>query len=77
MSEPANQYSLFEVVEPLPRDTRSNALAARVFSDYVVYVDESGDHSLTSIDADYPVFVLACGKRTKPAQTPGSLHQCS
>ena len=59
MSEPANQYSLFEVVEPLPRDTRSNALAARVFSDYVVYVDESGDHSLTSIDADYPVFVLA------------------
>jgi Protein of unknown function (DUF3800) len=25
----------------------------------VVYVDESGDHSLASIDADYPVFVLA------------------
>ena len=59
MTEPANQYSLFEVAEPLPRDTRSNALAARGFSDYVVYVDESGDHSLTSIDADYPVFVLA------------------
>lgn len=31
------------------------------FSDYVVYVDESGDHSLDSIDADYPVFVLAFG----------------
>lgn len=29
------------------------------FSDYVVYVDESGDHSLISIDKDYPVFVLA------------------
>jgi len=29
------------------------------FSDYVVYVDESGDHSLTSIDEAYPVFVLA------------------
>ena len=29
------------------------------FSDYIVYVDESGDHSLTSIDKDYPVFVLA------------------
>jgi hypothetical protein len=29
------------------------------FSDYVVYVDESGDHSLVSIDAGYPVFVLA------------------
>lgn len=29
------------------------------FSDYIVYVDESGDHSLTSIDEGYPVFVLA------------------
>lgn len=29
------------------------------FGDYVVYVDESGDHSLTEIDPDYPVFVLA------------------
>ena len=29
------------------------------FSKYVVYVDESGDHSLQSIDEQYPVFVLA------------------
>jgi Protein of unknown function (DUF3800) len=29
------------------------------FSDYVVYADESGDHSLTSIDRQFPVFVLA------------------
>ena len=29
------------------------------FGDYVIYVDESGDHSLTSIDTGYPVFVLA------------------
>jgi len=28
-------------------------------SDYIVYVDESGDHSLTSINPEYPVFVLA------------------
>lgn len=28
------------------------------FSDYIVYVDESGDHSLSSIDPQYPVFVL-------------------
>lgn len=28
-------------------------------SDYIVYVDESGDHSLTTIDPDYPVFVLS------------------
>lgn len=29
------------------------------FSDYIVYVDESGDHSLKNIDEEYPVFVLA------------------
>jgi len=28
------------------------------FSDYIVYADESGDHGLASVDADYPVFVL-------------------
>lgn len=28
-------------------------------SDYIVYVDESGDHSLVSIDPEYPVFVLS------------------
>lgn len=28
------------------------------FSDYVIYADESGDHSLTKIDSQYPVFVL-------------------
>ncbi|MEE9337821.1 MAG: DUF3800 domain-containing protein [Methylococcaceae bacterium] len=28
------------------------------FSDYVVYVDESGDHGLVSIDPQYPIFVL-------------------
>jgi len=29
------------------------------FSNYIVYVDESGDHSLESIDLNYPVFVFA------------------
>ena len=28
------------------------------FSDYIVYVDESGDHSLGNINKEYPVFVL-------------------
>lgn len=31
----------------------------RCFSDYIVYVDESGDHSLTSINPRFPIFVLA------------------
>jgi hypothetical protein len=30
-----------------------------LFSEYIVYVDESGDHGLLSIDTHYPVFVLA------------------
>lgn len=29
------------------------------FSDFVVYVDESGDHNLKSVDQGYPIFVLA------------------
>jgi hypothetical protein len=29
------------------------------FGDYIVYVDESGDHGLVDIDPQYPVFVLA------------------
>jgi hypothetical protein len=31
----------------------------KTFSDYIVYVDESGDHGLKTIDPYYPVFVLA------------------
>ena len=29
------------------------------YSDYIVYVDESGDHGLDNMEATYPVFVLA------------------
>ena len=29
------------------------------FGDYIIYVDESGDHSLNNSYADYPVFALA------------------
>jgi len=29
------------------------------YSDYIIYVDESGDHSLDSINKEYPIFVLA------------------
>lgn len=29
------------------------------FSDYIIYVDESGDHSLEVVYEEHPVFVLA------------------
>lgn len=32
--------------------------AGHSFSDYLVFVDESGDHNLTRIDSQFPVFVL-------------------
>ncbi|MFE8646620.1 DUF3800 domain-containing protein [Sphingomonas sp. NCPPB 2930] len=59
MPSSGTQYALFESVEPTPVEYAPQEPAARRFSDYVVYVDESGDHSLASIDKDYPVFVLA------------------
>jgi hypothetical protein len=30
------------------------------FSDYIVFVDESGDHGMSSIDQAFPLFVLSC-----------------
>ena len=34
-------------------------MSSEKYSDYIVYVDESGDHSLKSINKDYPIFVLS------------------
>lgn len=28
------------------------------FSNYIIYVDESGDHGLNNLDPNYPIFVL-------------------
>ncbi|MBA3708470.1 MAG: DUF3800 domain-containing protein [Planctomycetes bacterium] len=33
---------------------------AVAFSDYIVYVDESGDHGMVGVDPHSPMFVLAC-----------------
>lgn len=35
------------------------AASPMTFSDYVVFVDESGDHGLVNVDPTYPMFVLA------------------
>jgi hypothetical protein len=69
MSVPDNQQlPLFEmdasistqvlpVTASTPRVTAS--LPESPFSKYIIYVDESGDHSLQTIDDQYPLFVLA------------------
>lgn len=59
MTNTGIQYSLFESVEAMPVEQPNAQTRSSRFSDYVVYVDESGDHSLVNIDSDYPVFVLA------------------
>jgi hypothetical protein len=59
LTTPGTQYALFEVAEVTPLEKPSTDAVGKRFSDYVVYVDESGDHSLASIDPVYPVFVLA------------------
>ena len=59
MSTTGTQYALFESAEVMPVEQAAPEHAGRRFSDFVVYVDESGDHSLVSIDPDFPVFVLA------------------
>ena len=34
-------------------------MEANLFSDFIAYADESGDHSLVHVDEQYPVFVLS------------------
>lgn len=59
-NQSSHQYALFESAEALPVEKcEPSTDESGRFSDYIVYVDESGDHSLASIDRDYPVFVLA------------------
>lgn len=51
-----DQLQLFDApVEP----AKELGTPPRPFSNYIVYVDESGDHSMVSIDDSYPVFVLS------------------
>jgi hypothetical protein len=38
---------------------KTPAEAILLFSDHIIFVDESGDHSLKSIDPQYPIFALA------------------
>lgn len=51
-----------QIVEEAPQPAgkrESVGGSERAFGKYIVYVDESGDHGMSSIDPNYPVFVLA------------------
>lgn len=53
---PSDQLPLFDAAFRSPSDA---APEASKFSSYIVYVDESGDHSMVAVDEAYPVFVLS------------------
>lgn len=58
-----NQLPLFDLDGSVeihaPKASGKSLSGLSSFSKYIVYVDESGDHSLNSVDANYPIFVLA------------------
>lgn len=53
------QFSLFDSNTPFSAKPQTIAKPRGKFSDYVVYVDESGDHGMQNLEETYPVFVLA------------------
>jgi hypothetical protein len=53
------QFSLFSNADNELVETAANAPPTGRFSNFVVYVDESGDHGMQTVDPNYPVFVLA------------------
>lgn len=56
------QFSLFDNEEAPVAEAEVGAPAitpSGKYSNYIVYVDESGDHGMQTLDANYPVFVLA------------------
>lgn len=64
-TEKERELPLFDQVDPpassakrLPLEPKQTG-ASQSFSKYIVYVDESGDHGLQTIDPQFPVFVLA------------------
>jgi hypothetical protein len=50
---------------------------SKEYSDYIIYVDESGDHGMSNINKYYPVFVLAfcIFKKTDYLQTVVNMQQ--
>lgn len=39
--------------------SKTDHITTNLHSDYIVYVDENGDHGMQNLDPNYPVFVLA------------------
>ena len=53
------QFSLFDHQTVTSERVAEAVTPAGKFSNFIVYVDESGDHGMQTLDPNYPVFVLA------------------
>lgn len=53
------QFSLFDTEAPGAQAQAAASTPTGKFSNFIVYVDESGDHSLQNVYPEYPLFVLA------------------
>jgi hypothetical protein len=54
------QFSLFEPDHNPKADEDTSAIAPLGrYSNFIIYVDESGDHGILNVDPNYPIFVLA------------------
>lgn len=53
------QFDLFSNADMEATESTASAPPRGRFSNFVVYVDESGDHGMQTVDPNYPVFVLA------------------
>lgn len=53
------QFSLFQAEDGSLAEERARTAPVGRYSNFVVYVDESGDHGMLTLDPNYPVFVLA------------------
>ncbi len=58
-SDPGQQFSLFDSEQPAAAALAGASPPAGPYSNFVVYVDESGDHGMQTLDPNYPIFVLA------------------
>jgi hypothetical protein len=54
---PANSRGISDTLRHLDREP--TLMPGGDFGDYIVYVDESGDHSLSTINPEFPLFVLS------------------
>lgn len=53
------QFPLFDSENPFSQEVHSSQPPPGPYSNFIVYVDESGDHGMQTVDVNYPVFVLA------------------